>query len=333
MQNVCGKERNSLSAPINRPHFKNSVCGEKAVRLKSGVKHADVQQIRGRIVLLLPVSTETVQLASLDQEHTVDREGLRITLQRSAADTLDYKVYGDSRRLLTLRGLNANAQPLSRSSSMSNGYLFGEGLSKNQTFEGQVVSAELVLALRDVEKSFPFVLVQTRPRNSQNESKHDPVSVSPYSLAQLHREFKNAPSSPDDNSDVKDEVVSGPFRITLKSMRSFIGLNTGFNVYAPAIPGLAENLGGMALEVTAIENAHGENLIEGQAQIDTISLNVDWQDKSRLQGQVNLGFETRTDVADMPGRDTPSSASIQRRRNWLACSEILERPGSDSRYR
>lgn len=296
---TCGRERNSLPAMVDSSHFSNSMRGEKVVRLKPGVTQADIHRIHGRVDLTLPVNTERLPLASLEQEQRIDRDGVRVVLNRTAADTLDYKVYGDSRRLLAVRGLNAGSQPLSKAASMSSGFLFGEGLSKSQSFAGEVASAELVLALSDAEKQFPFELSGARPRITQNESKHAPASVPMYSLAELQREFKSAPALPKDTADIKAETVAGPFRVTLNRMQSFFGLQTGFKVYAPPVPGIADSLGALALEVTAVENSAGENLIEGHAVREVLQLSEDWQDKTRLQGQTNLHFETRADVADI----------------------------------
>ena len=219
---TCGKDRNQLPAAVDSPHFSNSLHGEKVVRLKPGVAQADIHRIHGRVELLLPVKTERVPLASLDQEQRVDRDGVRVVLNRTGTDSLDYKVYGDSRRLLAVRGLNAGLQPLSRTSSMSSGFLFGEGQSRNQSFAGQVASAELVLALDDIEKSFPFELSGARPRITQNESIHAPASVPTYSLAELQREFKSAPAVPKDTTDIIVETEAGPFRVTLNHLQSFL---------------------------------------------------------------------------------------------------------------
>jgi hypothetical protein len=296
---TCGRERNPLPAAVDSQHFSNSLRGEKIVRLKPGVKQADIHRIHGHVELLLPVSTERVPLAALDQEQHIDRDGVRVVLNRTDTGTLNYKVYGDSRRLLAVRGLNAGSQPLSRTSSMSSGFLFGEGQSRSQSFAGQLASAELVLALSDVEKRFPFELSGARPRSSQSESRHAPARVPTYSLAELQREFKNAPAVPKDTADIMVETEAGPFRVTLNRMQSFFGLQTGFKVYAPPVPGIADSLGALALEVTAVENTAGENLIEDQAVREVLQLSEDWQDKTRLQGQTNLHFETRTDVSDI----------------------------------
>jgi hypothetical protein len=296
---TCGQDRNPLPAAVDSLHFSDSLRGEKRVRLKAGIRQADIHRIRGRVELLLPVSTENLQLAALEEEQRIDRDGLRIVLNRTATDTLAYKVYGDTRRLLAVRGLNAGAEHLSGTSSMSMGFLFGEGLSRSQSYAGEVASAELVLALSDVEKRFPFELAGTRPRVTHNESIQAPARVPTYSLAELQREFKRAPALPKDATDIKAGTVTGPFRVTLNSLQSFFGLQTGFKVYAPAVPGLAENLGALALEVTPVENAAGENLIGDQAVREVLQLSEDWQDRTRLQGQANLRLETRAEVSDI----------------------------------
>ena len=82
-----------------------------------------------------------------------------------------------------------------------------------------------------------------------------------YSLAQLQREFPQPPALPEDQQDILAETDTGPFRVALGQLRPFMGLYTGFTVYAPAIPGLADNLSAVALQVTAVENAAGENLV------------------------------------------------------------------------
>jgi hypothetical protein len=295
----CGRERNNLPASISHPHFDNNVIGEKTVRLKTGTRHADIHRIHGEVKLSLPVNTETVRLTSLDQAQQIDRDNLRINLSQSTADTLDYKVYGDSKRLLAVRGLNKKGQPLSQSSSMSSGFLFGDGLSKNQSFAGQVASVELVLATRDVEKRFPFKLTQTHPRMMNNESTHAPTTVQTYSLAQLQRKFKSAPATPSDSGNLKAETVSGPFRIALNGLSNFMSLQTTFSVYAPLIPGLADNLTGMLMEITAVKNEAGENLIEGQPKSNLISFSEDWQDKTRLHAQANISFKERIKTANV----------------------------------
>jgi hypothetical protein len=296
---TCGRERNPLPAAIDSPHFSNSVRGEKRVRLKAGVRQADIHRIHGRVELLLPVTTERLQLAALEQEQRIDRDGIRVVLNRTATDTLDYKVYGDPRRLLAVRGLNAGAQPLSGTSSLSSGFLFGEGQSKSQSYAGEVAAAELVLALSDAEQRFPFELSRARPRVTQSETTQAPVRVPTYSLAELQREFKGAPSVPEDATDSLAETGAGPFRITLNRLQSFFGLQAGFRVYAPVVPGLADSLAALALEVTAVENAAGENLIGEQAVREVLQLGEDWQDKTRLQGQASLHLETRAEVADI----------------------------------
>ncbi len=83
------------------------------------------------------------------------------------------------------------------------------------------------------------------------------------------------------------------------TLQPFMGLYTGFTVYAPAIPGLADNLGALALQVSAIENAAGENLIAAEPRTAPVRLSADWQDRSRLQNQVQVEFQTRIDVAQI----------------------------------
>jgi hypothetical protein len=298
-EETCGQERNGLPADVAQPHFAGSLSGEKKVRLKAGVRHADIAAISGHVELLLPVRTESIRLGALDQEQVIDREDVRVVVERPSADTLSYKVYGDSRRVLVLRGLNGAEQVLAGTSSVSGGFLFGEGLSMSRSFAGKVVAAELVLASSDVQKRYAFKLANRYPRASQDEAKHEPVSVPSYSLAQLQREFETPPGLPEDIGEIQAETSTGPFRVALDRVQSFFGLQTGFRVYAPPVPGMSDNLAALALEVTAIEDAGGANLIEAERQHDVLDLSEDWQDKSRLKGQANLRFETRAEPAEI----------------------------------
>ncbi|MEN8800986.1 MAG: hypothetical protein ABF297_03325 [Thiogranum sp.] len=300
----CGRERNSLPADLDGSHFKNSARGEKTVRLKTGVRHADVQRIAGRVDLLLPVQTETLKLDSISDETSIDRDGLRVSLQRSGDDTLSYKVYGDARRLLAVRGLNAAGQPLSHTSSMSSGFLFGEGRSVSQSFAGKVVAAELVLATHDVQKSFPFELTNSRPTSSTSESKHEPASVEPYSLAQLAQDFDSAPRLPEEAGAILAESAAGPFRLALTRLdKSLFGLRSGITLYAQPVPGLADNLSAVVIEVNSVENAAGENLLSGPPHREPVKLQQDWRNRSLLQGQVRVRFEDKLeeDVARIKG--------------------------------
>jgi len=300
----CGKERNNLPADLDNPSFNASAGGEKTVRLKAGVRHADVRRIAGRVDLLLPVQTETLKLDSISDEISVDRDGLRVSLQRNGEDTLSYKVYGDVRRLLALRGLNAAGQPLSHTSSMSSGFLFGEGRSVSQSFAGKVVAAELVLATRDVQKSFPFVVNNSRPKPSSRESKHDPASVEPYSLAQLAQDFSAAPLLPEAAGDILAESATGPFRLALTRLdKSLFGLRTAITLYAPPVPGLADNLSAVVLEVSSVENAAGDNLVSGTPRREPVKLQQDWRDQSLLQGQARVHFDDKLEdnIARMKG--------------------------------
>lgn len=301
----CGRERNSVPANLDDPHFKGSFKGEKTVRLRAGVHHADVASIAGRVDLLLPVQTETLKLDSIAEEITVDRDDFRVALQRTGDDTLSYKVYGDARRLLAVRGLNAAGQPLSHAGSMSGGFLFGEGRSVSQSFAGKVVSAELVLATQDVKKSFPFVLENLRPKPTATESRHEPVTVEPYSLTQLERDFSSTPLLPDGSGEVLAQAPAGPFRLALTRLdQSLFGLSTAFTLVAPPVPGLTDNLSAVVLEVSSVENAVGDNLVTGAPHYEAVRLQRDWQDDSLLQARAAVRFEDRPEesVARIKGK-------------------------------
>jgi hypothetical protein len=188
---------------------------------------------------------------------------------------------------------------------MSGGFLFGEGRSVSQSFAGKVVSVELVLATQDVKKSFPFVLKNLRPRPTTGESRREPVTVQPYTLTQLERDFSSTPSLPDGSGEILAQAPAGPFRLALTRLdQSLFGVSTAFTLVAPPVPGLTDNLSAVVLEVSSVENAVGDNLISGAPHREPVRLQRDWRDDALLQARTAVRFEDRPedDVARIRGK-------------------------------
>jgi hypothetical protein len=231
------------------------LTASKSVRLRLGVKAAEIERIAGHVRLRLPVRTETVRLSEPLAGQVVERAGARLELGHVGGSSVGWKLSGDARRLLHLRALNAQGQPLQGQGESSMPSPFGGGRSGSSTFAGEVAQLEAVFALQEETWEYPFELRDPRPGTSGEYLASRELEFEPSSPAELARKFRPAAERLAEGTE--KTVAAGPFAVTLEQVWSFGGLMPRFEVRAPKVPSLEQSLSGLEFMLDEIHLRNG----------------------------------------------------------------------------
>ena len=258
---LCGLERNDLPVGLsNMAGADGPVSGVKRVRLVRGAQAADIAFVEGHVRLVYPSSTETLQLPP-EAGALLERNGARLELGGVQGGNVAWEIGGSSERLLHLRALNASGAPLLEQSSMSMSSMFGAGGSRSGTtgFAGEVAVLEAVFAVEEESWEFPFALTRMRPGTSREQTGGEHRAFSNFPISRIRRDFAGATRdlAKSASAGAKAQATAGPFVVSLDSVWSFKGLMPQFEVRAPEIPNLEDNLGALELSLREIELKDG----------------------------------------------------------------------------
>jgi hypothetical protein len=246
-QQVCGPERNDLPVAFESMG-RGTLTAGKRIRLRPGADASEIEHVAGHVRL-------PVRLAEPLAGQIVERAGARLELNQPSPSTVAWKVSGDARRLLHLRALNAQGRPLQSLGGSSMDALFGGGKSGSTSFAGQVAQLEAVFALREEIWEYPFDLRDPRPGTGGEHLAPREIEFEPVPLATLTREFGRAAQRLAESKD--QTVAAGPFAVTLEQVWSFGGLMPRFEVHAPKVPSLEQNLSGLEFVLDEIHLHNG----------------------------------------------------------------------------
>jgi hypothetical protein len=205
--------------------------------------------------LRLPVRTETLRLSESLAGQVVERAGARLELTLVGAGSVGWKLSGNARRLLHLRALNAQGQPLRKQGESSMDSLFGGGKSGSSTFAGVVAQVEAVFALQEEIWEYPFDLRDPRPGTDGEHLSSREIQFELGSPAELARKFRSAAERLAEGAE--QTVAAGPFAVTLEQVWSFGGLMPRFEVRAPKVSSLEQSLSGLEFVLDEIHLRNG----------------------------------------------------------------------------
>ena len=274
-QESCGRDRNGLAVYL-ASHFQQALEAKKTVRLRAGVKPEDIKAISGVIRLHQPLRTETVLLSAPTPGTQVERNGVRLDIREVDGGTVSYQVTGKQQNLLHVRALNANKQALSRQGSSSSSLMFGAGRSESVEYAGMVAYVEVVFALEEQTKDFPFNFSTLRPGTDGEHTTARSAEFRPMSLAQIKRRYRSAPAIPSDKKAIAT-AKAGPFMLIAEELRSFIQLYTRLELLAPVMPNMVNNLSALRIQLQELELKDGSKYAapqkEGVSWLQPLELN------------------------------------------------------------
>ena len=266
-QEDCGADRNGEPAALQlRDHSVYSgstwkterrVAGQKSLRLAPGTELDDVRRIDGEIRFNLASTTETHQLSAPLAGQVIESHGIRIQLRESEAGGVAYSVSGESDRLLAVRGLNRDGAALASAGTASSGSFGGFEKRIERQFQGEVHSAQFVIASELTMRSYPFALTSALPRFSEWDfpEPHEVPTVRPAELTGLTLPDKGC-------DDSLASAIANPFRFCLKQVSHFFGphYQIGVTTMGPELNAIVGNESGAEIRLDRLHLADGREI-------------------------------------------------------------------------
>ncbi|HEX6081892.1 MAG TPA: hypothetical protein VF197_19835 [Methylomirabilota bacterium] len=247
---ACGRERNDRPAPFQSAGGKR-LRARKTVRLVAGADPRAVQSVAGHVQLRLPTRTEVVTLASPRAGAVAERGGAVFTVTALEPGRVSYQVTGARSRLLLFRALNAKGQPLASPGAFSSEFMFGEGVSGQRQYSGEISRLEIVFAADEETMDLPFTLTSFVPAGRSAGAAIDRTPpFRPYGLRDLQREFPRP----------RGAGPLEPFELTLDRVQSFFGLRLDLTLKSPPVPNFERGFTSGVFRMTRIELADGTAL-------------------------------------------------------------------------
>jgi len=236
--------------------FNGKVSTNKQVRLREGVKVAEIAAIRGRIRLSAPTAVARIAVP-LQQGAKAEHAGMRFFLNNHRPDgSVTYQLSGATDRLLELRALNKEGKPLQQDWSM------GSGGRTTVHFLGHVASLELYVVEQQANHESKFELTNLfAPPKSEK-----PTPVAWFAPAEIPLKSWQAYEGLDFarlHGDPKDKewhrwsndkpligrAIKAPVAIELRHKPASWGNNPTADIYFPQLPELAGVLSALSYEI------------------------------------------------------------------------------------
>jgi hypothetical protein len=308
----CGEDRNDQPTPLGIGEHstysgdtwrtERRAAGTKKVRLNPGARLGDVAEIEGEITLNLAETTETQRLDAPFAGQTIESAGVRIELKEAGEQRLSYSVSGETDRLLSVRAFNAQGQALATAGTAGGGSVGGFERKVERDFQGQIASAEFVIATGLAEKGYPFRLGAGYPAFERWDypAPHQVATASADDFAA----GTAVPAKTCENAEAAGEAP--PFRLCLERISRFFGPNyqVGITVMGPQSPALEGNLSGAELRIDRLTLADGRQIEVSQGEF--ISLRWESYDEvMRAQSYLTLELQEVVEpdtIAEVEGR-------------------------------
>ena len=247
---ACGRERNDRPAPFQSAGGKR-LRARKTVRLVAGADPRALQSVTGHVQLRLPTRTEVVTLANPKPGAVAERGGAVFTVTALEPGRVSYQITGLQSRLLLFRALNAKGQPLASPGAFSSEFMFGEGVSGQRQYSGEINRLEVVFAGDEETMDLPFTLTDFVLAGKPGRPAVDQTPpFRPYGLRDLQREFPRP----------RGAGALEPFEMTLDRVQSFFGLRLDLTLKSPVVPNLERGFTSGLFRLTRVELADGTAL-------------------------------------------------------------------------
>ncbi len=156
----CSKPDNVYGPMNHEPQtyfsaFNDQAGLSKELRLKAGVYPQEIDKVSGKLTFSAPTIVSKFQVP-LKAGETVEHAGMRFYLSSIKGTTLNYHLSGDHKRLLEIRALNKQGQPLRSGWSMGD----SSGGRSAKNFKGEISAIELYIADEFFTQEKPFLLTE-----------------------------------------------------------------------------------------------------------------------------------------------------------------------------
>jgi len=235
---------------------------EKELSLREGVDAAAVSAIRGEIEYQLPTIDRSVVVDVPLEGEVVEGNEVRIQFQAGSDRSISYQASGDTRRLLAVRALNADGQPLTNGGSTWGKNWLGGGEHASIDINGVIAAVEVVLAEELKPLNYAFELSGAYPPIRVDNARNRPP-VDAATPAELDAALRLAvPDVTFPYSEPMTTVVAGPGLLAVDRLQAsaFMGLVAQLNLYVSNEMPLAGQLNGSSIVFDKAKLADGREI-------------------------------------------------------------------------
>jgi hypothetical protein len=249
----CGPDPNPAPARLLREPLAKRVLGTKTIRLRPGVSLDEIEQLEGRVELDLPVRTERVWLGKPHTGQSQSVAGATFELTSATPNSFSYRLRGDTRRVLQVRGLDARGQPLASRESWETDLLLAEGRVGTQRCAGKLASVEVIFTTELQSAQYEFALDSARPSTDDESLQTESAAFISFSKEQYDEEFGGREGPPwPRGRQAKSLAAAGPFTVALEALTPGEVVEPRLTVLAPRIPNLTYNVTGLELALRGV---------------------------------------------------------------------------------
>jgi hypothetical protein len=309
----CGRERNSAPASLQ---FATSEHPEvtKTVRLIANARQTDIASIKGFVRLRLPTKVETVPLSPPNVGDRFDKYGMRVEVTQIGQSSIGYRLSGETERLLHVRALNPQGQPLVRGATMTSGDATGKSIHAD--FKGHVGSVDLIVASEIEQHDVAFELKDAHIAPADDWAMRPVETFSSYSNVELARDLAKPIKTTRFGPPVATSSA-GPLILDLDRVGTFGSLRLDFSLFPPNLKNLRGSVSAAELQIDEVRFADGSaqgsdgawsSLIpfedagdnfRGEASIDT-GMELRERQLSSISGSVLLRVPRSVEIAAIP---------------------------------
>ncbi len=169
-----------LEAYINDEFVRyQSISASNNINIKPGYSSQDIQQIKGKINLQLPVEIFTKRFKPADTFDMISFKHFTVLIDAVKRDNvLEYKIMGDKKYFLSLRAYNQSKEPIN-SVTYKHKSFFNEQLNVHQQIFAEKIHSFKILYTEDIQqKTYAFSLKpEISPKFTALETQDKPFTV------------------------------------------------------------------------------------------------------------------------------------------------------------
>ncbi len=242
---------------------------EKIVRLVPEADPKALQSVSGHVELRLPTRTEVVTVPRGERGTIIRRYGATFLASKVAGGKVSFRTGGDTDRVLLFRALNGKGQPLASQGGYSGHFLFGEGISGEKDYAGEVDRVEVVFAADTQTLAFPFTLTKMSLTGTGNAFPDRTPPFRPYGYEAMRADQSlagrrgpgqdswkrlSAPVKPESHQSL---ALLEPFELYFDRAQAFYALKLDFTLRSPDLPNFQSAFSVGQLRLTRIELKDG----------------------------------------------------------------------------
>jgi len=267
----CGPKRRTATVPLVTELLDARIRGRALLELERSAKLSQIAKIAGHVALDLPVRTVRIVSSELEAGEVLESSGASLELAWIGERSFTYRVPPQQARLIAVRGLNSERQPLAALEAWQwADARLGTELGVRH-YHDALAYVEAIFALETHAARYKFALDSALPGSLGSADYVESSQFIPYSEEQFETEFGTI-----DGADLEVDgaplatASAGPFRLVLRTLsreltdaladeereresqartRSTKPLAPRLEVLTPKIPNLSYYATGMELDL------------------------------------------------------------------------------------